>query len=237
MSQKKKNCVVCDILNEYPDIALRFNTKLKANIRIKEIIQDFHTLGVQNVPTKYYLEQHRDYCLLDFVVEQETPIINPQNNINPIPPSDQQAIPDDFKDKSLLDKTLWFQNKLIDLIYVNLSKINMDIKTPKQDIDVIKTLFDLAYRPYVDLSEFSFANDKNDLETTGLNLIRKIMSTNILNEDTTLDIVKLLLKSRISEDEHDKQQKDILDGDLSKLDKIIDFLENPNTRKLIEKKS
>jgi len=174
---------------------------------------------------------------LDFVVEQETPIINPQNNINPIPPSDQQAIPDDFKDKSLLDKTLWFQNKLIDLIYVNLSKINMDIKTPKQDIDVIKTLFDLAYRPYVDLSEFSFANDKNDLETTGLNLIRKIMSTNILNEDTTLDIVKLLLKSRISEDEHDKQQKDILDGDLSKLDKIIDFLENPNTRKLIEKKS
>ena len=115
MSQKKKNCVVCDILNEYPDIALRFNTKLKANIRIKEIIQDFHTLGVQNVPTKYYLEQHRDYCLLDFVVEQETPIINPQNNINPIPPSDQQAIPDDFKDKSLFDKTLWFQNKLLTL--------------------------------------------------------------------------------------------------------------------------
>ena len=237
MSQKKKNCVVCDILHEYPDIALRFNTKLKANIRIKEIIQDFHTLGVQNVPTKYYLEQHRDYCLLDFVVEQETPIINPQNNINPIPPSDQQSIPDDFKDKSLFDKTLWFQNKLIDLIYVNLSKINMDIKTPKQDIDVIKTLFDLAYRPYVDLSEFSFSNDKNDLETTGLNLIRKIMSTNILSEDTTLDIVKLLLKSRISEDYNDRQQKDILDGDLSKLDKIIDFLENPNTRKLIEKKS
>jgi len=236
MSQKKKNCVVCDILNEYPDIALRFNTKLKANIRIKEIIQDFHTLGVQNVPTKYYLEQHRDYCLLDFVLEQETPIINPQNNINPTPPSDQQSIPDDFKDKSLFDKTLWFQNKLIDLIYVNLSKINMDIKTPKQDIDVIKTLFDLAYRPYVDLSEFSFSNDKNDLETTGLNLIRKIMSTNILSEDTTLDIVKLLLKSRISEDYNDRQQKDILDGDLSKLDKIIDFLENPNTRKLIEKK-
>ena len=236
MSQKKKNCVVCDILNEYPDIALRFNTKLKENIRIKEIIQDFHTLGVQNVPTKYYLEQHRDYCLLDFVLEQETPIINPQNNINPTPPSDQQAIPDDFKDKSLFDKTLWFQNKLIDLIYVNLSKINMDIKTPKQDIDVIKTLFDLAYRPYVDLSEFSFSNDKNDLETTGLNLIRKIMSTNILSEDTTLDIVKLLLKSRISEDYNDRQQKDILDGDLSKLDKIIDFLENPNTRKLIEKK-
>jgi hypothetical protein len=236
MSQKKKNCVVCDILNEYPDIALRFNTKLKLNIRIKEIIQDFHTLGVQNVPTKYYLEQHRDYCLLDFVVEQETPIINPQNNINPTPPSDQQSIPDDFKDKSLFDKTLWFQNKLIDLIYVNLSKINMDIKTPKQDIDVIKTLFDLAYRPYVDLSEFSFSNDKNDLETTGLNLIRKIMSTNILSEDTTLDIVKLLLKSRISEDYNDRQQKDILDGDLSKLDKIIDFLENPNTRKLIEKK-
>jgi hypothetical protein len=173
---------------------------------------------------------------LDFVLEQETPIINPQNNINPTPPSDQQSIPDDFKDKSLFDKTLWFQNKLIDLIYVNLSKINMDIKTPKQDIDVIKTLFDLAYRPYVDLSEFSFSNDKNDLETTGLNLIRKIMSTNILSEDTTLDIVKLLLKSRISEDYNDRQQKDILDGDLSKLDKIIDFLENPNTRKLIEKK-
>ena len=237
MSQKKKNCVVCDILTEYPDIALRFNTKLKANIRIKEIIQDFHTLGVQNVPTKYYLEQHRDYCLLDFVVKQETPIINPQNNINPTPPSDQQAIADDFKDKSLFDKTLWFQNKLIDLIYVNLSKINMDIKTPKQDIDVIKTLFDLAYRPYVDLSEFSFSNDKNDLETTGLNLIRKIMSTNILSEDTTLDIVKLLLKSRISEDDQDNRQKDILNDDLSKIDKIIDFIENPNTRKLIEKKS
>ena len=236
MSQKKKNCVVCDILNEYPDIALRFNTKLKANIRIKEIIQDFHTLGVQNVPTKYYLEQHRDYCLLDFVLEQETPIINPQNNITPETSSEVRPIPDDFKDKSLFDKTLWFQNKLIDLIYVNLSKINMDIKTPKQDIDVIKTLFDLAYRPYVDLSEFSFSNDKNDLETTGLNLIRKIMSTNILSEDTTLDIVKLLLKSRISEDYNDRQQKDILDGDLSKLDKIIDFLENPNTRKLIEKK-
>ena len=237
MSQKKKNCVVCDILNEYPDIALRFNTNLKENIRIKEIIHDFHTLGVQNVPTKYYLEQHRDYCLLDFVLEQETPIINPQNNINPIPPSDQQSIPDDFKDKSLFDKTLWFQNKLIDLIYVNLSKINMDIKTPKQDIDVIKTLFDLAYRPYVDLSEFSFANDKNDLETTGLNLIRKIMSTNILSEDTTLDIVKLLLKSRISEGDQDNRQKDILNDDLSKIDKIIDFIENPNTRKLIEKKS
>ena len=111
----------------------------------------------------------------------------------------------------------------------------MDIKTPKQDIDVIKTLFDLAYRPYVDLSEFSFANDKNDLETTGLNLIRKIMSTNILSEDTTLDIVKLLLKSRISEDDHDNRQKDILNDDLSKIDKIIDFIENPTTRKLIEK--
>ena len=237
MSQKKKNCVVCDILHEYPDIALRFNTKLKTNIRIKEIIQDFHTLGVQNVPTKYYLEQHRDYCLLDFIVEKEPLPINLQNNINPTPSPDEQAIPDDFKDKSLFDKTLWFQNKLIDLIYVNLSKINMDIKTPKQDIDVIKTLFDLAYRPYVDLSEFSFANDKNDLETTGLNLIRKIMSTNILSEDTTLDIVKLLLKSRISEDDNDRQQKDILDEDLSKIDKIIDFIENPNTRKLIEKKT
>ena len=92
--------------------------------------------------------------------------INLQNNINPTPSSDEHTIPDDFKDKSLFDKTLWFQNKLIDLIYVNLSKINMDIKTPKQDIDVIKTLFDLAYKPYVDLSELSFSNDKNDLETT-----------------------------------------------------------------------
>ena len=80
MSQKKKNCVVCDILSEYPDIALRFNTKLKANIRIKEIIQDFHTLGVQNVPTKYYLEQHRDYCLLDFLVENKPPIVNLVNH-------------------------------------------------------------------------------------------------------------------------------------------------------------
>lgn len=237
MSQKKKNCVVCDILKEYPDIALRFNTKLKANIRIKEIIQDFHTLGVQNVPTKYYLEQHRDYCLLDFVVENKPPIVNLPNNNNSKTSSTEEIIPNDFKDKSLFDKTLWFQNKLIDLIYLNLSKINMDIKTPKQDIDVIKTLFDLAYRPYVDLSEFSFANDKNDLETTGLNLIRKIMSTNILSEDTTLDIVKLLLKSRISEDDHNNQQKDILNDDLSKIDKIIDFIENPTTRKLIEKKS
>ena len=63
------------------------------------------------------------------------------------------------------------------------------------------------------------------------------MSTNILSEDTTLDIVKLLLKSRISEDDQDNRQKDILNDDLSKIDKIIDFIENPNTRKLIEKKS
>jgi hypothetical protein len=174
---------------------------------------------------------------VDFLVENEPPIVNLTNNNNSKTSSTEEIIPTDFKDKSLFDKTLWFQNKLIDLIYLNLSKINMDIKTPKQDIDVIKTLFDLAYRPYVDLSEFSFANDKNDLETTGLNLIRKIMSTNILSEDTTLDIVKLLLKSRISEDDHDNRQKDILNNDLSKIDKIIDFIENPTTRKLIEKKS
>jgi hypothetical protein len=106
-------------------------------------------------------------------VENKSPIVNLPNN-NPQTTSTEEIIPTDFKDKSLFDKTLWFQNKLIDLIYLNLSKINMSVKTPKQDIDVIKTLFDLAYRPYVDLSEFSFANDKNDLETTaGVSHLRK----------------------------------------------------------------
>jgi hypothetical protein len=32
-----------------------------------------------------------------------------------------------------------------------------------------------------------------------------------------------------------QQEKEILDGDLSKIDKIINFIENPDKRKLIEK--
>ena len=112
MSQMKK-CVVCDILNEYKDIATGFNTKLKQNVRIKEIIQDFHTLGIQNVPTKYYLEQHRDYCLSDFIVENKPLTPNILNNISYVTPLNEEVIPTEFKDKSLLDKTLWFQNKLV----------------------------------------------------------------------------------------------------------------------------
>ena len=232
-----KTCEVCDLFEQYPDIALRFNTKLKQNGRIKEIIKEFHTLGVMNPPNKYFLEKHRDYCLTNFVVEKQALPLLPLNDGQVSPPVFENIIPDEFRDKSLFDKTLWFQNKLIELIYVNLSKIRYDVATPKQDVDVIKILFDLAYRPYVDLSEFSFTNDKNDLEATGLDLIRKIMSNNILTEDKTLDISKLLLKSKLSEDDNEQQEKEILDGDLSKIDKIINFIENPDKRKLIEKTS
>ena len=63
------------------------------------------------------------------------------------------------------------------------------------------------------------------------------MSNNILTEDKTLDISKLLLKSKLSEDDNEQQEKEILDGDLSKIDKIINFIENPDKRKLIEKTS
>jgi len=61
------------------------------------------------------------------------------------------------------------------------------------------------------------------------------MSNNILSEDKTLDISKLLLKSKLSEDDNEQQEKEILDGDLNKIDKIINFIENPDKRKLIEK--
>ena len=63
------------------------------------------------------------------------------------------------------------------------------------------------------------------------------MSNNILTEDKTLDISKLLLKSKLSEDDNEQQEKEILNGDLSKIDKIINFIENPDKRKLIEKTS
>ena len=44
-------------------------------------------------------------------------------------------------------------------------------------------------------------------------------------------------RSKLSEDDNEQQEKEILNGDLSKIDKIINFIENPDKRKLIEKTS
>ena len=135
MSQVE-TCKVCDLYDQYPDIALRFNTKLKQYARIKEIIKEFHTLGVIDPPNKYFLEKHRDSCLTNFVVEKQALPLRPLNDVQVTPPVFENIISDEFRDKSLFDKTLWFQNKLIELIYVNLSKIRYDVATPKQDVDV-----------------------------------------------------------------------------------------------------
>jgi hypothetical protein len=193
-SAKTIRCTVCDILKPTPNIEKQFNTKLKKKVSVRSVIKDFQALGNVEVPTKYYLEQHRDYCLKDFVIDETISIALPTSK------KPELEITDEFIKMSLGDKTKLFQEKLLNMLYVKLTSVDNSITIQKADVDVIKILYDLAYKPYIDLSGFEFTDDKQEVESTGMDLIRKIMSSNIQTESVTLDIVKLLLKNRKGDD-------------------------------------
>jgi hypothetical protein len=211
VSKKTKKCSVCEILKSNADIEKYFNTRLKSNVGIKDIVLEFSKMENLEVPSEYFLKQHKNNCLKSFVVQKE--VAKTTTVAEKI--ACVSNVPKGFKDASLADKTLFFQDALLELLCSKLLAAKEDVTIEKSAVDVIKTLYDLAYRSHLDLSGFEFADDKLEVESTGLDLIRKIMSSNIQTESTTLDIVKLLLKNRKGDDGDDPADKKLQGIDLT----------------------
>ena len=78
----KKECPVCVILNKDSDFSDYINSCLKKDIKISDVVAELANNNYP-IPSKYYLREHKTYCLKDFQVDLAPPTLplNDKDNI------------------------------------------------------------------------------------------------------------------------------------------------------------
>lgn len=208
---KLKSCNVCTILNSDLTFSNYINVRLKNDIKIAEVREDFTSSGYQ-APSKYFLEEHKKNCLKDFIlpISQEPISITINKNIEN---AEIKVDWDVFDSLSFAAKDSKYHEILNRIYYSQL--ISLDDKKPKvrkDDITILKTLNDLIYTNNLNISDIDlsiFDNDtsRNKLELLGLDLMQRILEKGIIDPKYALEIVKLNLKSILDLDCWNPQYK------------------------------
>ena len=99
-----------------------------------------------------------------------------------------------FKRMSLVEKDIEYQNILHVLYYKKLISLNSEKKIYKDEINALKSLYDLISVNNIDVSKLTFANNSEDIEKKGIELIRLVLSKQLISEKVAINISELLFK-------------------------------------------
>lgn len=197
--QKIKKCTVCIQLDKDKIFEKYINNRLKLNISLKEILKEFESKKNLNIPTEYYLKQHKLNCLKDFIVENTIETVINKENIKK-----NNIDYDKFDKLSSIKKDEEYLKLYHRLHYKLLLESLDDDKIRKENISSLKILNDLININNIDISNLLIDTDniktQFDIEKIGLNLIFSILSKPIVSENTAVNIAKLFLKDGSSID-------------------------------------
>lgn len=224
------SCKMCFYLDGFSNETIKdyLNNLIVQDFNHQKFTDECKNSKVSNslaLPSKHYLDKHKRECLKDF-----TPVPIPQKNEEYI--VDEFIVPDEFKEKSLIDKIGYIQSMLTDVLYKQVVYFNNpNAKFNKSDIDSVKSLFDLILTNYLDFSDLTFSNDKKELEDVGLDMVRRTIATSLVSNKDILDIAKLLLHNKIS----NTTSNDDESLSVSKIERLIEYMNNPSLKKELDK--
>jgi hypothetical protein len=189
--QKLKICPVCVFLEDEEDLSIKVNSLLKITDKITPKIEPLITdlISSKNIktPSAYNLNKHKNDCLKDFI-----PVITNLKIIENQEISELNIDLEKFKKMTLVERDLEYQNILHELYYKKLVGLNNEKKVNKDEINALKSLYDLISVNNIDVSKLTFNNNSKDIEKTGIELIRLVLSKQLISEKITMDVAKLL---------------------------------------------
>lgn len=190
--QKLKICPVCIFLEDDEDLSIRVNSLLKTTDKItpkiEPIISDLISSKNLKTPSAYSLNKHKNDCLKNYKPE----IITLKTEIEEV--LELNIDLEKFKRMSLVEKDIEYQNILHVLYYKKLISLNSEKKIYKDEINALKSLYDLISVNNIDVSKLTFANNSEDIEKKGIELIRLVLSKQLISEKVAINISELLFK-------------------------------------------
>jgi hypothetical protein len=186
------DCTVCDILKncgENKEIIDNINNVIVDYKTEKDIEGLFDNVDLKDliVPTFYYIKKHRDNCLKGFKV------FNVPNKNNVVEQQDLScSIPDDFFKNSSFEQHNIFQKMFLQLLYketvttLNTARINKD------NVSNIKNLYELAFNHQIEIVDIKIGDNRQELTSNILEMIRKTLSGSMINRKELLDIMKYI---------------------------------------------
>jgi len=154
---KDKPCKVCALLKEDLSFSDYINSRLKNNVKISEIRDDFKNPG--QAPSKYYLEEHKNKCLKDFKAKTIQPSLTLKNT--------QKEKDEDttFADVNIIEELERYRNmsfeekkenhikRLKEIIFMTAIRVHYQLiygrgigksNVPKEDIAALKQMEDVV---------------------------------------------------------------------------------------------
>lgn len=190
-----KPCPVCEILKLDESFSNYINTRLKQGVKISEVSTAFIEQN-HMVPTEHYIKIHKAKCLKDFVVKNNTPLVEQQIILKQ---SDTEAL--NLVDELEKYRNMTFQEKeeahitrLKEIKYLAAFSIHHQIvfgrstsKTvPKEDIGALKQIEDILQV----LTANSF--DREEIPDVNINTYNTtLLNTEILTDYSFPDNEKL----------------------------------------------
>jgi hypothetical protein len=229
MKKQNKTCVVCDLLKNDSVFKKHINTRLHLNTPLKEVVAEFSIKKEMQTPSVYYLEQHKANCLKSFkpAIEDIEAIKFIQTLKNQ--ESELSIDMDSFRKATLIEKDAIYQNFIHEIFYKKLVILSQDKKVSKDEINSLKSLYDLININNVDVSDIDLMSVKNkgDVERITLGLINKIMSRGMISTNNIISIIGSLFKADYEEHLNNstsiRETRESLMEKIEKIQKVIDY--------------
>lgn len=158
---KNTKCKVCEYLDGFHNKTIKgyLNSKIFNNIRYVDFIGECYSMKYQNtcikktndierILTIHYFTKHKSKCLKDFI-----PITERENETT-VKNALMHSLPDNFINKSKSEQCQYFQEKYIQILYMQVEvAANLHYELNKDQIELIEMLHNLAFKRGDDIND------------------------------------------------------------------------------------
>lgn len=226
------SCKMCDFFlktKETKEKIKAVNNAILQDCKYKDI--EALLIGFKNdnrltIPSVHFVKKHKANCLSGL----EPPAIEPvksivQNTKVAIDVNNNQ-VPDSFKQQGTLDKICHIQEIMSEVLYKQAHYLNnVSAKVTKSDVDSVKSLMDIVLCNYLDFSKIEISSDKNQLNNISIDMLNKVFSSSLVNNNDILDIVKLLFKADFQKENNYADEFTNIEEQLEEIKTTKEYLE------------